>query len=275
MAPVVLLERGTVEGPRRTGACGLGEGEVMKRWAGVAALSYVLLLPLSLKLCVEMTDCLGSSSCRSHGLTSGLTGVILAAAADLFSLFTGGDRIPLAALGSLTLCLAVFLAVPVALGEGRPVRRPALLGATLATGLVAGLLLFGGEAAFGELFRFEATWGWALWVVPPLLAWGAWSVGFWRWSREAAGGVVCSRIYQRLLVGSLVAGASGVLDCLLAKDRPKFLAGFGGVLAVATAASALLFVGGVRFVLWVARPIKECPPVKEEPAEGVLDPAAH
>lgn len=62
-------------------------------------------------------------------------------------------------------------------------------------------------------------------------------------------------------------GAWGILDYLLTKDRPDFLAGFGGILAMVPVASALLFVGGARFLLWLARLRRELPPVMGE--EGI------
>jgi len=228
----------------------------MKRWVGVVVLLYFLLLPF----CWEAVDCAFLSRCWRGGFAATVASVASAAVKDDLSLLTGADWRTWIPLLPPVLSLAVCLTVPLAVVEGRLIRRGVLLGATVATGFMATLQVVGAELiGFDVLDFFHISPRVELLIGIPVLAWGAWSVGFWRRRQQAPALRLILRQCGLLLVSSLVVVLISVpaYAYLMAAEAARYelfeFAGLPTLLGRLLGLAGLLFSGGLTLFSWVAR----------------------
>ena len=130
----------------------------------------------------------------------------------------------------LVLCELALLFVPVRVASRRPVTRRALWIPLLGSGLLAGLLGFGGSLAVLEFL--DANWpdSWMLLVLIVGTAWTlwvAWTVVFWVLSREYGPESVAPKLHRWLLAGSVLELLVAVPTHVVVRRRGDCCAGIG------------------------------------------------
>ncbi len=223
----------------------------MKKWALVVVLLYsLILLPL-----FHTVGCVIFASCWRAGFTQMISEIISGVLAGFASLFSSSAEMwwwIRAFLGLLVISQAVFLTLPVAVAEHRVITRQSLLWPTLASGLMAALLVWGAGLAIGEGMRSD---------VPPSLAWGlpaltwvTWGWAFWRRSRTAAAPEVISWQCRSLRLGSILELLVSVPILIIVRSRPGWFSGLQTLFGVFLGLLVILFsLGPGVFSLFAQR----------------------
>jgi hypothetical protein len=149
-----------------------------------------------------------------------------------------------------------FLAVPVRVGNRRPVTRRALWPTLLAGGLMMGALTVGGAWSLIEFIVREHQKGWMSWSAIALGAavWIAWAILFHRVSRNATAEDLVARQCRWLLKGSILELLIAVPTHIVARYRDYCCAGFMTFIGLTMGISVMLFsFGPAVFFLFAER----------------------
>ena len=142
-----------------------------------------------------------------------------------------GVYAPLAATATvLVLCELALLFVPVRVASRRPITRRALWIPLLGSGLLAGLLGFGGSLAVLEFLDSNWPDSWMLLVLifgTSGVIWLAWTVVFWVLSREYGPESVAPKLHRWLLAGSVLELLVAVPTHVVVRRRGDCCAGIG------------------------------------------------
>ena len=207
----------------------------MKRWAVFVVFLYLLIL-------VALTSPLLLVSFYPAMTTR-----------DAFSVFS--EWMYWAGLGVMMVGQAILLLAPVDLALQRPRSRRSVLWPILASGLMVGLLAVGVVISVDEFIRKDKANG-SLTILLPLVlvVWAAWTLVFYRTSRDAAPMDVVTRQCRLLLQGSILELLVAVPTHIVARARDYCCAGFWTFLGIAVGVSVMLFSFGPGvFFLFAAR----------------------
>jgi hypothetical protein len=167
---------------------------------------------------------------------------------------------------------AALLVVPVRVASRRPVSRSSLLPTILAAGLMIGGLAAGAMCSIYEfLFQDQGGGNWIWWsaIGVAVLSWCAWTLVFFRMSRNESPAGIISRQCRLLLKGSILELLIAVPTHIVARCRDYCCAGvmtFIG-LAMGTAVMLFSFGPGVYFLFverWQRLHPKLRPPFADE-----------
>ncbi len=163
-----------------------------------------------------------------------------------------------------------LLAVPVRLAEHRPLARGPLWPTVLAAGLMAGGLVVGAVLALLEFLRPNTAGNWAEGTVLLLgpLSWVAWSLVFFRMSRQTTPRDWLTRTCRLLFKGSILELLVAVPTHIVARYRNYCCAGMLTFVGLAMGISVMLFsFGPAVFFLFVERWQRLHPPASGDSAE--------
>jgi hypothetical protein len=159
-------------------------------------------------------------------------------------------------LGVMMLAQATLLTVPVSVANRRPVSQRSLLFPLIASGLMAGCVVFGTAYSLYEFITkglTDSDWGWGM-IFCALLVWCLWTVIFYRLSRDKNPRDVISKQCRYLLGGSILELLVAVPTHVVARSRDYCCAGAMTFLGLASGISVMLFSFGPGvFFLFVDR----------------------
>lgn len=150
---------------------------------------------------------------------------------------------------------AVMLMLPVKWVQQRPTSRRSVLWPLLAAGLMMGVLAVGVVICIDEFMHQEHAGSHpALPFAVGMAVWGAWSMVFYRTSRDVAPVDVVARQCRYLLQGSILELLVAVPTHIVARMRNYCCAGFYTFLGIAFGIGVMLFSFGPGvFFLFAAR----------------------
>ena len=209
----------------------------MKRWAGVVVGLYGLIL-------VALTVPVAALAFVPQAKVSEIASAYLAWQYWVW-------------IGVMVLGQAALLVVPVGVANRRPVTRRSLLLPVVTAGLLMGGMAVGAIYSLSEfIFRDKGFADWVWWgaVAVGVLIWGAWSVVFFRLSRNATPSDVVSRQCRLLLQGSILELLIAVPTHIVARCRDYCCAGAMTFVGITLGISVMLFsFGPAVFFLYVDR----------------------
>ena len=169
----------------------------------------------------------------------------------------------------MLLCQAALLTVPVRVASRRPVTRRGLWLPVITAGLMMGGLVIGAMFSLFELIFHDHGPAWFGWAAPACGAavWAAWSIAFFRSSRQIGPADVVSRQCRLMLQGSILELLIAVPTHIVARSREYCCAGFMTFLGLTMGISVMLFsFGPAVFFLYADRWRKTHP--QPSPAAG-------
>jgi hypothetical protein len=149
-------------------------------------------------------------------------------------------------LGVMMLAQAALLTVPVRTVNRRPVPLMPLLLPLMATGLMAGCVVFGTAFSLYESIAkgiTDSNWGWGM-ISSGLLVWALWTLIFYRLSRHQDPRDVISKQCRTLLAGSILELLIAVPTHVVARSRDYCCAGAMTFIGLASGISVMLFSFG-------------------------------
>jgi len=134
--------------------------------------------------------------------------------------------------------------VPVRVASRRPLTRRSLWFPLLGSGLMAGILVFGGGIALWEWLKFESDLsGWIV-VGIAALSWGLWSLVFWRMSASTDPASIASRLHRYLLAGSVLELLVAVPTHIVVRRRTECCAGIATGIGICAGVAVMLLAFG-------------------------------
>ncbi len=215
----------------------------MKRWAWVVAGLYLLIL---VALTVPVTA-LAFFSTKVDGGQPKLGDIVLIYSNWPYWLWVG----------VMVLSQAALLSVPVRVASRRPMAHRSLWLTVGAAGLMMGALAVGAIYSVYEfIFREKGPANWLGWLAlaAGLVIWCAWTVLFFRSSRDGDPTDAVSRQCRLLLKGSILELLIAVPTHIVARSRDYCCAGFMTFLGLTMGISVMLFsFGPAVFFLYADR----------------------
>jgi hypothetical protein len=128
--------------------------------------------------------------------------------------------------GSMVACGLSLMILPVRAIRRRPVRRRTIWVPVILSGLLAGLLVFGGSLALYEYFKVGNDIGWGL-IAAGAGTWCCWSVVFVLIARRRGPASLGMKLHRMLIAGSALELLIAVPTHVIVRRRPECCAGFG------------------------------------------------
>src|SRR5258706_780650 len=130
--------------------------------------------------------------------------------------------------------------IPVRVSSRRPFTRRTLWFPLLGSGLLAGILVFGGGIALLEWLKFTSDT--SAWIVVGIAAvsWGLWSLIFWRMSASTDPASVASRLHRWLLAGSVLELLVAVPTHIAVRRRSECCAGIATGMGICAGVAVML-----------------------------------
>src|SRR6266568_2586410 len=134
--------------------------------------------------------------------------------------------------------------IPVRIASRRPFTRRTLWFPLLGSGLLAGILVFGGGMALWEWLEFKGDA--SAWVVVGIaaLSWGLWSFIFWRMSANRDPASIGSRLHRWLLAGSVLELLVAVPTHIVVRRRQECCAGIATGMGICAGVAVMLLSFG-------------------------------
>jgi hypothetical protein len=157
----------------------------------------------------------------------------------------------------MLLCGASLVVVPVRAARRRPVSRASLRLPILASGLLAGVLAFGGGIAFAEFARWETVWGI---VAAAIIVWVAWGVLFSLMSVKRIPEVIGNKLHRWILAGSVLELLVAVPTHVVVRRREECCAGMATGLGICIGVAVMIVAFGPSVALLYYRRWKQIKP---------------
>jgi len=134
--------------------------------------------------------------------------------------------------------------VPVRVASRRPLTRRSLWFPLLGSGLMAGILVFGGGIALWEWLKFESDL--SGWIVVGIagFSWALWSLVFWRLSASTDPASIASRLHRYLLAGSVLELLVAVPTHIVVRRRTECCAGIATGIGICAGVAVMLLAFG-------------------------------
>lgn len=134
--------------------------------------------------------------------------------------------------------------VPVRVHSRRPMTRRSLWFPLLGSGMMAGILVFGGGIALWEWMKLESDiTGWVV-VGIAVISWAMWALVFWRMSASTDPASIASRLHRWLLAGSVLELLIAVPTHLAVRQRRECCAGMATGLGICAGVAVMLLSFG-------------------------------
>jgi hypothetical protein len=134
--------------------------------------------------------------------------------------------------------------VPVRVASRRPMTRRSLWFPLIGSGLMAGILVFGGGIALWEWLEFKGDA--SGWVVVGIagVSWAVWSLVFWRMSATRDPASIASRLHRYLLAGSVLELLVAVPTHIVVRRRQECCAGIATGIGICAGVAVMLLAFG-------------------------------
>ncbi len=134
--------------------------------------------------------------------------------------------------------------VPVRVSSRRPFTRRSLWFPLLGSGLLAGILVFGGGIAMWEWLQFKGDG--AFWTVIGIsvFSWALWSLVFWRMAASRDPASIASRLHRYLLAGSVLELLVAVPTHIVVRRRGECCAGIATGIGICAGVAVMLLAFG-------------------------------
>ncbi|HEV8379128.1 MAG TPA: hypothetical protein VGP99_09790 [Tepidisphaeraceae bacterium] len=134
--------------------------------------------------------------------------------------------------------------VPVRVAGRRPMTRRSLWFPLIGSGLMAGILVFGGGIALWEWLKF--TGDASAWAVVGIagVSWVLWSFVFWRMSASVEPASIASRLHRYLLAGSVLELLIAVPTHIAVRRRQECCAGIATGIGICAGVAVMLLAFG-------------------------------
>jgi len=134
--------------------------------------------------------------------------------------------------------------VPVRVASRRPLTRRSLWFPLIGSGLMAGILVFGGGIALWEWLKFTSdASGWIV-VGIAAFSWALWSLVFWRLSASTDPASIASRLHRYLLAGSVLELLVAVPTHIVVRRRTECCAGIATGIGICAGVAVMLLAFG-------------------------------
>ena len=114
----------------------------------------------------------------------------------------------------------------------------------IGSGLMAGILVFGGGIALWEWLKLESDY--SAWIVVGVaaLSWALWALVFWRMSASRDPASIASRLHRWLLAGSVLELLVAVPTHLVVRRREECCAGIATGIGICAGVAVMLLSFG-------------------------------